>query len=709
MTASCNGSVSLTIDGRALVVEPGTTVLAAARRLGIEIPTLCQVEGLEPAASCFLCAVQVEGRRVLSPSCALPAEEGMVVTTESADVRAARRMALELLLSDHAGECAAPCAVRCPAGLDVPGFVLELARGRAAEAMRVIGRRLALAGALGRVCPRLCEQTCRRCEHDQGLAIGALHRFAAERELESGTPALPPCAPRSGRSVAIVGAGPAGLSAAWFLLQAGHACTLYDAHPEPGGMLRYGIPAYRLPRAGLAAEIDLVRRLGARFEQGRSWGRDFTLADLRREHGAVFLAIGAQRGRALGCEGEELATSGIELLARVAAGETPQVGARVLVVGGGNTAMDAARTALRLALSQGEPAPQVRVLYRRTRAEMPCLMEEVEAAEDESVALDYLVAPVRLARRDDGLLELTCRRMRLGQEDESGRRRPEPIEGSEFTLAATTIVAATGQAVEGQVAAAEGLALGPRGIAVDARTLATNLAGVFAGGDAVLGPDLAVRAVAAGRIAAISIDQHLRGVALLGAPEMTNVTLRLIDEAELAAFFRRIEMSPRNVQGELDVARRLGGFAEIDPGLDPVQALGEAQRCLSCGCRKAEGCLLRSYAGEYQVDPDRFGGARRAFERDDSHPEVVYEPGKCIACDACVRIAAEAGEPLGVAIVGRGFDVAMAVPFGRPLSEGLRQAARAAAAACPTGALALRSERACDQGQCRGCDLVPLV
>ena len=329
------------IDGREIAVEPGTTILEAARRLGVEIPTLCHVPGSEPSASCFLCCVQVEGRRALSPSCAMPVADGMVVETATDDVRASRKMALELLLSDHAGDCVAPCAVRCPAGLDIPGFVRQIAGGGPREAMEILFGTLSLPGTLGRVCPRLCEEGCRRCDHDDPLAIAALHRWATDENSHSPAPYEPPPAPSSGKSVGIIGAGPAGLTAAFYLLRQGHAATLYDAQPLPGGMLRYGIPAYRLPRAALDAEIDVIRRLGASFEMGRRWGQDFSLEDLRRRHDAVFLAIGAQRSRALGCPGDELALAGLDFLERVAKDDPPPLGASVLVIGGGNTAMDA--------------------------------------------------------------------------------------------------------------------------------------------------------------------------------------------------------------------------------------------------------------------------------------------------------------------------------------------------------------------------------
>src|SRR5947209_5068634 len=222
--------VTLTIDGRQVSVDAGVTVLEAAKRLGIHIPTMCHVPGIEPAASCFVCAVQIEGRRTLSPSCAMPVADQMMVTTNSDDVRTARKMALELLLSDHAGECVAPCAAQCPAGLDIPGFVAGIAAGDARRAMEVIADRLALPGSLGRICPRLCEQQCRRCDLDEGLAIAGLHRYMADADRGGDAPYVPSRASSSGKSVAMVGSWPAGLAAGDYLLQKGHAGSLFDAH-----------------------------------------------------------------------------------------------------------------------------------------------------------------------------------------------------------------------------------------------------------------------------------------------------------------------------------------------------------------------------------------------------------------------------------------------------------------------------------------------
>ncbi len=677
--------IRLTIDGREISVEQGSTILDAAVRLGIRIPTLCHVPGFEKSASCFLCAVKIEGQARLSPSCAMPAADGMVVQTNSDEVRAARKMALELLLSDHVGDCIGPCRTGCPARFDIPGFLTPMAGGDFRQSAEIASDFLTLPSALGRVCPRLCEQRCHRCEKGEPLSVGNLHRLAGDRDIASQARYIPARERTTGKSVAIVGAGPAGLAAAYHLLRRGHAVVLFDRHPEPGGMLRWGIPEFRLPRNLLAQEIDIIRLLGGKLRLQKSLGRDFTLDDLRRDFDAVFLAIGAQGLRRLDCPGEDLAMSAIEFLEKVGLGRPPEIGDDVVILGGGNTAMDAARTALRLG------AKKVRVLYRRTRREMPCLMTEVEAAEAEGVKLETLVAPQGLDRTPDGRLRLITRRMELGPPDQSGRPRPVPVAGSEVAVEATCVIAAIGQIVETGELEATGLTLSPRGIRVNPMTLATNLEGVFAGGDAVTGADLAVRAIAAGRLAAVSIDQFLNGRPVQGDPEMLSVVMGKLNDEELAEFFREIEETPRVPMPELPIEERVKGFAEVELGLSEDAAIKEAGRCMNCGCWKASVCALRQYATEYGADPLRFAGSRRSFRRDSSHAEIVYEPGKCILCGACVKAAAESGCGLGLAIVGRGFDATVAVPLQGTLIEALPKAARRVAEVCPTGAFAVKA------------------
>ena len=681
--------VTLEINGRKIEVEEGTTILEAASNAGIRIPTLCKVENFPPAASCFLCAVKIEGRRTLAPSCATPVENGMIVYTDSDEVRAARKTALELLLSDHVGDCIGPCRTGCPARMDIPGFITKIAEGDFRLAAEISTDYLTLPASLGRICPRLCEERCHRCEEGEPLSVRNLHRLAADRDIRSELPYRPATLSSTGRKVAIVGTGPAGLSAAQHLLQLGHDVVLIDYRSAPGGMLRWAIPEFRLPRNILASEIETIRKMGGQFKLGIKLGRDFQLEDLRRDFNAVFLAIGAQRSKSLGCPGEELALPALDFLGDVAGGARPEIGDDVLILGGGNTAMDACRTAVRLGASN------VKVLYRRSRREMPCLMSEVEAAEEEGVFLETLVAPVRLERVKEGKLSLVCIRMTLGPPDESGRARPVPVADSEFTLVADTVIAAIGQSVDAEPIGSDSPEWTAWGIATDPATLATNLEGVFAGGDAVTGANLAVRAIAAGKLAAVSIDQFLHGRPVQGNPELIQVIMTKMDEEELAEFFRQIEETPRAPMPELPVDERIHNFQEVEQGFSDEMAVVEAGRCMNCGCWKASTCSLRQYATEYGADPLRFSGDRRRFQRDMSHPEIIYEPGKCILCGACVAITTEEGKGLGLAIVGRGFDSTVAVPLQGTMIEALPDLALRVAEVCPTGAFALKSSAHC--------------
>ena len=286
--------VKLTIDNRPVEAPAGTTILEAAAKVGIRIPTLCHLAGREPATSCFVCVVQIEGRRELSPACATRVVAGMVVQTQSDDVRRARQMALELLLSDHAGDCVGPCTLGCPAHLEIADFIAALRGGEGRSAAGIVLRALALPATLGHICPGFCESACRRKSLDEAVAIRELHRFAAETDLAVPAPYDPSCATATGWRAAVVGAGPAGLAAALHLRQVGHECTVFEAQNELGGALRSGVSKARLPRAILDAEIGRLRRLGVKFETGRQLGGSLSLDRLRADYGAVLLALGTQ-------------------------------------------------------------------------------------------------------------------------------------------------------------------------------------------------------------------------------------------------------------------------------------------------------------------------------------------------------------------------------------------------------------------------------
>ena len=312
---------TLTIDNRSVTVPAGATLLQAARAAGISIPMLCYWEGLPPQTSCLVCVVKVQGLRRLVPACAYPARDGMVVESETAEVRNARRTALELLMGEHLGDCVGPCVSICPTHMDIPRMMAQLKAGQTREALVTVKQMMALPAVLGRICPAPCENGCRRKDVDTALAIRQMHGYAAEADLAAGNPYLPPGKPASGKKVAIVGAGPAGLAAAWHLLQQGHACTIFDDRDEPGGQLRYGVEQTKLPRAVLDGEIAVIEKLGAQFRMKQTLGASFSLAELRRDHDAVLLAVGEVSKESAAALGVDFAGRGLKAQGCVVTGK----------------------------------------------------------------------------------------------------------------------------------------------------------------------------------------------------------------------------------------------------------------------------------------------------------------------------------------------------------------------------------------------------
>jgi len=678
--------IVFTLDGKRVEAEAGSTILEAAQQNGVEIPTLCHDPRLKPYAACRICLVEVEGARGPMPACATPVAEGMVVRTKTDDLIKIRRMGLELLLSDHYGDCVAPCKLACPAGIDIQGYIGLIANGQYTEALKLIKESNPLPLVCGRVCPRFCETKCRRNLVDEPVAINALKRLVADYDQNNGGPYTPKPKPPTGHKVAIIGGGPAGLSAAYYLALEGHEVTIFEANPELGGMLRYGIPEYRLPKELLDKEIAIIAGLCSQVHCNVSLGRDFTIESLKGDgYEAIFIALGAQSSQRMRVDGEDLpgVLSGIEFLRDIALGEKVSLGEKVAVIGGGNTAIDAARTALRLG------AGEVTIVYRRSRDEMPASDEEIEQAEQEGIKLHFLATPVKLSAQNGKVDSMECIKMVLGEPDSSGRRRPEPVAGSEFTMEVDTVIAAIGQTLDASGIPQDGqIELNRRRyISVNEETMETSLAGVLAGGDCTSGPATVVEAVAAGRRAAISANQYLNGQQITPFEKPYNCTKGELDEID-ASEYADVVRIPRTKMPTLTPEVRKRNFSEIEFGFTEEMAKAEAERCLSCGCQDVFECKLRQLATEYKVNDNHYAGRKPCLPiREDEHPYILRDPNKCILCGRCVRICNEVEGIAALGFTSRGFDTVIEPALGMPLAQTLCESCGQCISTCPTGAL----------------------
>ncbi|MDR2602809.1 MAG: FAD-dependent oxidoreductase [Spirochaetaceae bacterium] len=661
-------TLNITINDKPLQVEAGTTILNAATAAGFEIPTFCHSWNLKPYTSCFICAVKVEpGRGNLVPACATKVAEGQKITVSGPEVDASRRMCLNLLVSDHCGDCLPPCQTTCPSSIDIKGFLALVREGKEEEAAKLIREKAPFPGVLGRICPRPCEEECRRNRVEGPVAICNMKRHIADTELAAKRkPQLPAPAPSTGKKVAVVGAGPAGMTAAYFLRLQGHAVSVFEKHKVSGGMLRYGIPYYRLPDETLKTEFGAIEALGVEVKYGVEIGKDIPAKKLEADYDALILAVGAQGASPIGVPGEDLpgVWSGIQYLGESGEGATPKLGSDVYVVGGGNTAMDCVRSAVR-------GGSRATCLYRRGREEMPANDMEIEEAEHEGVKFEYLTAPVKI-EKDGDKLKLTLIKMELGEPDASGRRSPKPKAGTEYTVSATAVVGAIGQRVLPQLAGELGLDLVRNGaIAANPQTFQTSRQGIFACGDCQTGANIAVRAVGNGRKTAVAVDQFLKGEEVKGEEVLFNSQMGPLDTVS-EELFKDAKKQDRIKMPVISDGERKTTEKEVETGFNPQDAKKEAERCLECGCEAIKDCRLREYATKYGADQNYFGrpseeDSRRAYQIDCSHPKIKMQSNKCINCAACVRVCAEVKGLSVLGLVNRGFATRMLAPFGRSL------------------------------------------
>ncbi len=519
--------VKIKIDNRETELPAGSNIIDAAETLGIEIPTLCYLKGYEPSTSCQVCTVKDARSGRLIPACGTKIAEGMEIECETDEIFGVRRTALELLLSEHVGDCRAPCDFACPAHMDIPLMLQQISDEELRNAIVTVKEDIALPAVLGRVCPKPCEKGCRRKGADSPVAICDLKRYVADVDLATEDPYLPPCKPESGKHVAVVGSGPSGLAGAYYLRRAGHACTFIEKCDVLGGRLRTEESEEDLPRDVLDGEIRQITRLGVQQVMQTAVTSKEQMDSLCKDYDAVLLAI--------------------------------------------------------------------------------------------------------------------------------GKTTPADVEQL-------------------------GLGASRKGIDVDRETYSTNRRGVFAVGNALRGKGMVVRSTADGKEAAFIIDQFLAGKRELSLGYEFSSRIGRVESGEIDEFLAGSTASER-------------GMPEFGTNYNQHDAAEQSDRCFDCTCSSHGNCKLEHWSEFYGANPNRYPRERRPYEVIGRESSVFFEPGKCIKCELCIKIAERASEPLGLAFVGRGFDVIVTAPFEGTMDDALTKVADDCIAACPTAALSFAEKR----------------
>ena len=631
--------MKITINGIEIAAHESITILKAAEQAGIHIPTLCHVRGKNSENPCGLCVVELEGSELPVRSCDTKIQEGMKVNTESDKLKELRGERLAILAQTHFGDCKAPCNLTCPGQINVQGYIAHVAKGQYDEGLRLVMERNPFPFSVGRVCPRFCETKCRRVLLEEPIAINHLKRFLADWCMTNNIDLRIPNEPATGKKVAVIGGGPSGMAGAYFLARKGHEVTVFEAAPELGGMLRYGFPEFKIPKAVLDYEINTLLKQGIRKETGRKWGVDYTLQDLKdKGFDAILIAIGNPVDKDLEIPGGSL--SGVmgasEFLRRITTGETADYGQKAVVLGGNNIAVEAARALVRAGVTE------VSIIDPRPKDDMPAHARNIKDAENETVGFMELTTPLGISQSGTGL-EIEIIRMELGEPDKRGKRNPVEISGSNMHLPVDTVVYSMGKiAVKDSFTGGdleESLKLTPAGnIDANPRTFLTNLDGIFAAGDATSGPRSVIQAVVGGRRAAENIHAQIMDVEREAGESRFNFSRgKTLDSVDRQTF-TGISSESREKMPQREPQTSIKDFVEVKLGYDEDIARREATRCLSCGCTAYDRCDLKRLSIENDINLNKTGmGEKPLYIKDTSHPAITVDLNKCIFCQRCLN------------------------------------------------------------------------
>lgn len=647
-------TVTLNINGNEIVAEEGLTLLEVARRAEIDIPTLCHIKGTFPQQACEVCVVEIKdparhglhsylATEGLFRACVTHAQDGMEVLTDSPAVKEHRRQRLAIVSQTHFGDCKAPCNLTCPGQINVQGYIAHVAKGQFEEALRLVMERNPLPFSVGRVCPRFCETRCRRILVDEPVSINHLKRFVADWCMSHEVDLKIPLDPPTGKRIAVIGGGPTGLTAAYYLTRKGHEVTVFEAASKLGGALRYGFPEYKIPKDVLDYELNTILRLGINIRLSQRWGKDFTLQDLKkRGFDATFIAIGATIDQSLDvpCADRRHVYTALDFLRQINEGRRLDLGQRAVVLGGNNIAMEVVRTLLRAGVQD------VTVVYPRARVEMPANQRNIREAEKEGAQFLLMASPVDICGLPDDTqyrLKLKLIRMKLGEPDARGVREAIPIPNAVNTLHVDTVVSALGQFALYEPPRGElekNLKVSARGfVEANPRSAETSVKGVFAAGDAVSGSRSVIQSVVSARRAADNIHAYIMDGAKEAAESRFNFSRgKGFDEVDSRIFdgygvLLRQKMPTRPPEIAIQ------DFDEVKLGFNEKMARREAERCLSCGCNAFDRCDLKrlDIACDVNINKTGMGEKPRYPVKEDRHPAILIDRNKCIYCTRCVR------------------------------------------------------------------------